>query len=53
MGELTQAERAIRASDMPPEEKRQRLDEIRQIKITLAKTYREAADKTKLPELPF
>jgi len=48
MGELTKFERAVRASDMSPEEKRAKLDEIRQIKIKYAATMREAVDKTKL-----
>jgi hypothetical protein len=51
MGELTQAERAIKASAMTPEQKREQLDAIRKIKITMAKTYREVADKTKLQGL--
>lgn len=46
MNKLTQAERAIAASSMSPEEKRRQLDEIRKIKTGLAKTYREVADKT-------
>ena len=46
MNKLTQAERAIAASNMSPEEKRKQLDEIRKIKTGLAKTYREVADKT-------
>jgi hypothetical protein len=47
MGELTKFERAIRASDMSPEEKRAKLDEVRQMKIMYAATMREAVDKTK------
>ena len=46
MNELTQAERAVQAADIPPEEKRKQLDEIRRLKIAIAKTIREAADKT-------
>jgi hypothetical protein len=46
MNKLTQAERAIAASNMSPEEKRKQLDEIRRIKTGLARTYREVADKT-------
>jgi hypothetical protein len=48
MGELTKFERAIRASDMSPEEKRAKLDDVRQMKIMYAATMREAVDKTKL-----
>ncbi len=47
MTKLTQAERAIAASAMSPEEKRKRLDDIRRIKTGLAQSFREAADKTK------
>ena len=46
MNELTKAERAIQASDMSGEEKRKQLDEIRRLKIAIAKTIRDAADKT-------
>ncbi len=47
MTKLTQAERAIAASAMSPEEKRKRLDDIRRIKTGLAQSFREAADKTR------
>jgi DNA repair exonuclease SbcCD ATPase subunit len=40
MGELTKAERAIRASDLSSAEKRERLDEFRQIKIDYSKQFR-------------
>jgi glucose-6-phosphate dehydrogenase assembly protein OpcA len=46
MGELTQYERAIRASSLTPEQKRQQLDEIRKVKIRYAETMRVAVDKT-------
>jgi hypothetical protein len=46
MNMLTQAERAIAASDMTPEAKREQLDKIRKIKIALANTTREISDKT-------
>jgi hypothetical protein len=46
MGELTQYERAIRASNLTPEQKRERLDEIRKIKIRYADTMRGAVDRT-------
>ncbi len=47
MTKLTQAERAIAASNLSPEEKRAKLDEIRRIKTGLAQTLREAADRTR------
>ena len=46
MSKLTQAERAINASDMSPQEKRAQLDEIRKMKIGLANAVREISDKT-------
>ena len=46
MNMLTQAERAIAASKMTPEAKREQLDNIRKIKIGLANTTREISDKT-------
>ena len=46
MNELTKAERAIQETKMPPDEKRKQLDEIRRLKIAVAKTIRDAADKT-------
>ena len=46
MNKLTQAERAINASDMSPQEKRKQLDEIRKMKIGLANAVREISDKT-------
>ena len=46
MNMLTQAERAIAASKMTPEAKREQLDKIRKIKIGLANTTREISDKT-------
>jgi len=48
IGELTQYERAIRASNMTPEEKRAQLDRIRQMKIKLSSMVREAADRREL-----
>jgi hypothetical protein len=47
MNMLSQAETAIKASDMPPEKKREELDKIRQIKIKVATLVRETFDKTK------
>jgi len=46
MTKLTQAERAIAASNLSPQEKRKQLDEVRRIKTGLAQTLREAADRT-------
>jgi hypothetical protein len=46
MNMLTKAERAIAASDMTGEAKREQLDNIRKIKIGLANTTREISDKT-------
>jgi hypothetical protein len=46
MNMLTQAERAIAASSMTAEAKREQLDQIRKMKIALANTTREISDKT-------
>jgi hypothetical protein len=46
IGELTQYERAVRASTLTPEEKRERLAEIRQMKIRLSSMVRGAVDRT-------
>ena len=51
MNELTKYERAIKALDMPPAEKRKQLDMIKQLKIQTANTVRDAVDKTTLPGL--
>jgi hypothetical protein len=48
IGELTQYERAVRASNLTPEEKRDRLADIRQMKIKLSSMVREAVDRTEL-----
>ena len=45
MAEMSQYERAIRASDLGGEQKRERLDDIRRIKIRYAETMRGAVDK--------
>ena len=45
MNQLVAAERAIQASKMPPEEKRKQLDEIRKLRIAIAKTVQDIADK--------
>ena len=46
MKKLTSYENAIRASDLSPAEKRQRLDEVRKMKIEYANMVRDASDKT-------
>ena len=53
MNQLTQAERAISASKMSPEEKRAQLDKIRKIKTAVAQTVRDVSDKTILLASPF
>ena len=47
MQQLTKFENAIRASDMPGKDKREQLDQLRQIKIQLANTVRSATDSVK------
>ena len=47
MNMLSQAETAIKASNMEPAKKREELDKIRQIKIKFATSVREVFDKTK------
>jgi hypothetical protein len=49
MGNLTKLENAVRASDMTPAQKREKLDDIRQAKIKYAKMVEQASDKSKLP----
>jgi hypothetical protein len=46
--ELTQYENAIKASDLSPEEKRKKLDEVRQMKIRYSDQTRQAVDRTTL-----
>jgi len=46
IGELTKYERAIRASTLTPEEKREKLGQIREYKIKLSSMTRDAVDKT-------
>jgi hypothetical protein len=46
---ITQAENAIKASTMTPQEKRTKLDEMRQLKIKIANTMRGVFDKTEHP----
>jgi hypothetical protein len=45
MRELSQYERAIRASGLTPEEKRAQLDEVRKVKISLAAMVRDAVSQ--------
>lgn len=46
MNKLTQAERAVQASNLSAVEKRRQLDEIRKMKTAYATTVRDMADKT-------
>ena len=46
---ITQAENAIKASTMTPQEKRAKLDEMRQLKIKIANTMRGVFDRTEHP----
>jgi len=46
MKDLTSYENAVRASKLSPDEKRKKLDELRQAKIKFANTVRDATDKT-------
>jgi hypothetical protein len=45
MKELTQLEKAIQAMDISPAEKRERLSEVRQLKISVAASSRRAVDE--------
>ena len=45
MNKLTQAERAIAASTMTPEQKRTQLDDLRKLKTAFSQTMRNVADK--------
>jgi len=49
IGDLTKYEQAVRASGGTPEEKRETLAKIRQIKIMLSQNAIEVADKTTPP----
>ena len=53
MNKLTQAERAINASNMSAEAKREQLDKIRKMKTAVAQTVRDVSDKTILLASPF
>ena len=48
MGQLTQLETAIKASNKSPEEKRKLLDQVQQTRIRLAGMVRDASDAAKL-----
>lgn len=45
MGQITEFERGIRASSMTPDQKREKLDQARQMKIKLAESVRAVADR--------
>jgi hypothetical protein len=45
MGQITEHERQIRASNMTPEKKREALEQARQAKIKLASAARAVVDK--------
>lgn len=45
MGQITEFERNIRASNMTPDQKREKLDQARQMKIKLAESVRAVADR--------
>jgi hypothetical protein len=51
MGELTQMETAIKASNKSPDEKREMLNKIQQYRIKLAAMTRDASDAAKLQQL--
>lgn len=46
MNQIVAAERAIQASNISGEEKRKQLDDLRKLKIAIAKEIRDVADKT-------
>lgn len=45
MGQITEFERGVRASNMTPDQKREKLDQARQMKIRLAESVRAVADR--------
>jgi hypothetical protein len=47
MGEFTKVERAVRASNLSAEEKRERLDELRKIKIKYSEQFRNLVEQIK------
>lgn len=52
MGEITQAERAVRGLTLTPEEKRERLEKLRQQKIKLAKQFTTVSEQIKAQTSP-
>ena len=46
LAKITQAMNAVKASNMPPEEKRAQLDKLQKIRIMIAQSVREVLDKT-------
>jgi len=46
LAKITQAMNAVKASNMPPEEKREQLDKLQKIRIMIAQSVREVLDKT-------
>jgi hypothetical protein len=52
MGEVTKAERAVRGSDLTPEEKRERLENLRQLKIQLSKQFTTVSEQIKAQTSP-
>lgn len=52
MGQITEFERNVRASNMTPEQKREKLDQARQMKIQLATSVRAVAERTKPQPAP-
>ena len=52
MGKIVKAEQAIRASALSPEEKRERLDEMRELKIKMAKQFTSVSEQIKAQTSP-
>ena len=52
MGEITQAERAVRGLTLTPEEKRERLEKLRQLKIQLSKQFTTVSEQIKAQTSP-
>jgi hypothetical protein len=52
MAQLTKAENAIKASNMPPDEKRAKLDQMRELKIKIATSMKGVFDKIEHPHTP-
>ena len=47
---VTQAMNAVKASNLPPDQKREKLDELQALRIKIATNIREAFDRTTPPE---